>query len=262
MDALMLQRAKCRFSRATDTYDEAAQAQQQICLHAARLLSPHLVSYREKNRIFQSALEIGCGTGGFTKYLQRLLPDARWTINDLCEANARLAAQRYATHPVSIQAGDAENVDWQGRYQLIASASVVQWFREPRLWLERMASLQEPGDLLFFTSFLQGTLSEIYELTGKGLSFPPESDWLAWSASSYRPLHVSSETIYLYFNSPVDVLRHLKHTGVTATGGEFWTRNRLASFVEKYQEKFQRTDGKVVLTFIPVYFLLERTNRI
>ena len=125
-----------------------------------------------------------------------------------------------------------------------------------------LCRLQEPGDLLFFTSFLQGTLSEIYELTGKGLSFPPESDWLTWSASSYRPLHVSSETICLYFNSPVDVLRHLKHTGVTATGGEFWTRNRLASFVEKYQEKFQTTDGKVVLTFVPVYFLLERINRI
>lgn len=250
----MRQRTERRFTRAQQTYDREAYAQQEICLRMAEWLAPYV---RERDR-FTSALEIGCGTGGFTKYLLSLLPCTCWTLNDLCEVNAQETLRLYGGKECKLCVGDAEEIEWKGRYQLIASASTVQWFRRPWLWGKQMADLQDSGDLLCFTSFLPGTLTEIRTLTGKGLDYPTEEDWLGWLGNSYHPLFTRSEQICLYFESPLAVLRHLKETGVTATGGEFWTRSRLATFERMYRERYQTEDGKVSLTYLPVYFLLEK----
>lgn len=253
MDALTTKQIERRFTRALQSYDREALVQQAICRKAAAWLAPWL----EERERFVSALEIGCGTGGFTRYLQALLPDARWTLNDLSEPCACEAARRYAAPGTVVCAGDAEGIDWRGRFQLIASSSAVQWFTYPEQWIGKMARLQCEGDLLCFTTFLPGTFREIRMLTGRGLDYPEEAQWLTWLQPSYRPLLLRQGTVKLRFASPWDVLKHLKETGVTATGNEFWTRRRLAAFDAAYREAFSEPDGSVVLTYKPVYFILE-----
>ena len=62
------ERIRRKFDRACLTYDEAAVAQQQIARH----LSAIWEVYQQKHRFRPAtALEIGCGTGGFTRYLQQ-----------------------------------------------------------------------------------------------------------------------------------------------------------------------------------------------
>lgn len=243
-----------RFSRASGSYDQAAEAQQQVCRRAAELLATHTAGTR-----FPRILELGCGTGGFTRYLHRLYPEAAFCLNDLCESSLRQAASLLGGQ-ADVRVGDAESLMWAGHYPLVASTSAVQWFRSPERWVRAMASLQLPGDVLFFTTFLPGTFREIRSLTGKGLAYPAGSDWREWLAG-YRLEVFEAEEIVLSFDSPLEVLRHLKRTGVSATAGnEFWTRSRLADFSARYQSLFARSDGKVTLTYRPLYVLGRKRN--
>ena len=55
----------------------------------------------------------------------------------------------------------------------------------------------------------------------------------------------------LWFDSPKDVIKHLKFTGVNALKQEFWTKRKLKDFDAKYRKLFDKS-GKVSLTYKPV----------
>lgn len=110
--------------------------------------------------------------------------------------------------------------------------------------------------LLLFSTFVPGNLYEIKELTGKGLVYPTSDTLVGWlSTAGFNLLHYEEETIVLTFKTPLDVLRHLKATGVTATGNGRWTRGRQESFCRHYSEQFTTTTGQVTLTYRPLYIL-------
>lgn len=74
-----VERIITRFSRALDSYDLHADAQQQICRKLTGILS------RYTDIHFQRALEIGCGTGGFTRLLKESCVIDEWYLNDICD---------------------------------------------------------------------------------------------------------------------------------------------------------------------------------
>ncbi|MDE7375113.1 MAG: malonyl-[acyl-carrier protein] O-methyltransferase BioC, partial [Odoribacter sp.] len=62
----------------------------------------------------------------------------------------------------------------------------------------------------------------------------------------------------LEFEHPLDVLRHVKNTGVNAMNlRESWTPGRLEKFVREYKERFQ-TGGRCPLTYHPQYFVCRK----
>ena len=110
--------------------------------------------------------------------------------------------------------------------------------------------------LLLFSTFVPGNLYEIKELTGKGLVYPTSDTLVGWlSTADFNLLHQEEDPIVLTFKTPLDVLRHLKATGVTATGNGCWTKGRQESFCRQYAEQFATTDGQVTLTYRPLYIL-------
>ena len=74
-----MERIITRFTRALDSYDRQAVAQQQISRRLTGLLSRYTAMH------FQRVLEIGCGTGGFTRLLKESCIIDEWYLNDLCE---------------------------------------------------------------------------------------------------------------------------------------------------------------------------------
>lgn len=148
MEGIDLSHIARRFARACRTYDDEAVAQQKICRTAAGYLAEITESLS-----VNTALEIGCGTGGFTEHLQSMFSSAIWTLNDLCEESVAIAS-RFAKGNTIVISGDAEKISWTSHYDLIVSASAVQWFRRPDAWIAAMANIQEEGGILFFTTFL------------------------------------------------------------------------------------------------------------
>lgn len=247
-------RVRRKFNRACSTYDESAVAQQQIARH----LSAVWEMYQRKHG-FQptTALEIGCGTGGFSRYLQSSCASAVWTLNDLYPACAEKAL-RFCAANTHFVCADATAYPWIGPFELIASSSVFQWFPAPGPFVQRLASCQKSGHVLLFSTFLPGNLGEIRELTGQGLVYPSAWQWRDWLSSLYDMEHIEESEIRLLFSSPKAVLRHLKETGVTGNHAEFWTPGRLRAFSAAYQERFGTVNQQVTLTYRPLYVLAVR----
>lgn len=107
-----------RFTRALPVYEQHAAAQIRI----AEKLASDIQALR---RDYGCALEIGCGSGVYTRLLQTALNVAHWHINDLCpECAANIKADRFLP-------GDIEAIELPSSYDLITSASTFQWLAEP-----------------------------------------------------------------------------------------------------------------------------------
>ena len=61
-------------------------------------------------------------------------------------------------------------------------------------------------------------------------------------------------TEILEFETPKDVLKHIKNTGVNALSDTRWTKSDLINFEEKYPIN---ANGKYSLTYQPIYIKLE-----
>ena len=249
------ERIRNRFSKASSTYDESAIAQRTI----ARTLSEMLKDYLAHNasRFPRYGLEIGCGTGLLTRYLQALCPSAHWVLNDIQETGKERALS-YCADDTEFICQDAESLDVKGHFSLIASASTFQWFIRPDKMIERFARWQSAGDILLFSTFLPDNLREIRQLTGIGLSYPSSEDWRHWLERDYLIRYQKEEQLTLCFDTPMQVLLHMKQTGVTGTHAGVWSAGKLRAFCEAYTRHYRTSENQVTLTYRPLYVLAER----
>lgn len=240
-----------RFGASAASYDRSALAQQHIYAVLEGMLS------RLGRRHFDRVLEIGTGTGGFARYIDDRYEIAHWTLNDLSDAMMRQSgfAPR-SGRAASLIVGDAESVELGGGYDLILSTSALQWFDSPTDFVRGLRQRLDPGGVLLLSTFGCDNLREIRQLTGRGLCY---ADLAQWSeALACYPRHELSQELYpLSFASPREVLRHLKHTGVTAVGGSqgLWTVERLRLFEKSYEALYRECDGSVRLTYHPIYMM-------
>lgn len=238
-----------RFTAAAATYDRHAEAQQQICAHLLTLL-------REEGRMrFPHVLEIGCGSGGFTRLLQAAGEVGEWWLNDLCESWSPALSQVMEGACWHWLPGDAEKLAFPGSFDLIVSANALQWLRDLPAFLRRLSASLRPDGLLLFNLFAPDNLPEIRQLTGQGLTYPTQEALRAWLEPDYQLLRMEGERITLTFSEPLDVLRQLKYTGVTANATGVWTKGKQVRFCEDYRARFSTKDGKVTLTYLPIYII-------
>lgn len=240
-----------RFSQSLTTYDQQAVAQQQINHQLIQLL------LQQERRHFTQLLEIGCGTGQLTALLKQYFSVTQWHLNDLCAVQPRLQTLLVGEKFQFFQ-GDAESFCFPKGYDLIASASTVQWFSEPQAFVAQCAAKLRSHGLLLLSTFAPQNLQEIRHLTGIGLAYPDMDCWRGWLTSHFEILHLSQREIPLYFVSPMAVLQHLKATGVTAVSQSMWTKSKLQRFLQDYQQYYVAEEQKVRLTYQPIFILARK----
>jgi malonyl-CoA O-methyltransferase len=112
--------------------------------------------------------------------------------------------------------------------------------------------------VLAVSGFGPETLKEVMQLSGRGLDYLDFDAFTQCFTEWFTPLACDQRRCTLRFEDGWDVLRHLKETGVTATGAAeraLWTRQRLATFVTDYKRLFATPDGGVQLTYEPFWFV-------
>lgn len=238
-----------RFASAVTTYDRHAGAQHRICLHLLEMLRQACPMH------FHRVLELGCGSGGFTRLLLAEGQVLEWTLNDLCEEwlpdiRSLMSGQTWLWQP-----GDAEHLDFQGEYDLVVSANALQWMQDLPHFLSRIRKKMTPGGILLFNLFTPNNLPEVRLLTKQGLEYPSIDELRTMLLRDFSLLRLYTEDIVLTFPTPTDVLRHLKYTGVTATASVPWTKGRQLQFCKDYSALFSDEAGCVKLTYSPVYVL-------
>ena len=232
-----------------ETYDEHAYAQ--------KIIAGHLWELADKDRKYGNVLEIGCGSGNLTR-LAVSLDCCMYVANDICEGAERmLHGKIHDAGKIRFVCGDAEALpfdDLSRATDLILSASVIQWFKDIPAFFRKMASLLSPGGEILLSSFGKDNFRQIRSLTGKGLDYMSKEQLSGIARDcGLEVMDSFEEKIEMAFDSPYEVLRHIKLTGIGLGTSAGWTRSRMEGFSRAYAENFGTGGGGVSLTYAPVY---------
>ncbi|KUJ73422.1 biotin synthase [Ruegeria marisrubri] len=244
------------FRRGLGTYHQAARAQAQISRDLAGLLAECGAPEQ-----FGNVLEFGCGTGHLTEALLQRFSIGALTLNDLVAEAAELAgaAARKQGVPLRFVAGPVETLRLPQEYDLIASASTVQWLPDLPEVLERLCASLGPGGWLALSGFGTAQFRELAAL-GSAAAAPNYlnvGDWPGILPPGLELKAIRQQPIVLEFPTAVDVLRHLRATGVNGRARDRWSKQQLRSFESAYRERFER-NGMLSLTYDPVMLVARK----
>lgn len=173
---------------------------------AAETLSKMLSEDMEK---YENILEIGCGTGFFTRELIKKVRSSSLTVNDLFDTRNYLNDIQYK----EFLHGDMKKF-LNKKYDYIVSSSCFQW-SDNLDELLKLLSLCSKN--LVFSIYLKGNMKEIKSHFGVGLKYYNKDEITFMLKRYFKNVSCFEEEIVLSFDNPFEVLRHIKMTG-TALG--------------------------------------------
>lgn len=256
-----------RFANARNTYGSEARVQQQVAEKMLRLIREYACppaassGIRSNASPFRRIVEFGCGTGYYSRLLLHTLQPETLLLNDLCtemEECIKDICQPDNKGHVSFLPCDAETLDFPPGTDLITSCSTLQWFADTKHFFARCHRFLSDDGILAFSTFGKKNMQEIHALTGHGLEYLSLEQLKALLSPHFQLLYTAEETVSLPFSTPLEVLKHLKQTGVTGTEKRVWTRGRLQSFCNEYIRLCDNADHSVSLTYHPIYIITQK----
>jgi biotin biosynthesis protein BioC len=241
------------FSGCYDTYATEAVVQQAIAQRLAALLDAHT------DRIPNRAVEVGCGSGFLTQKVLERFPNAAWLLNDIAPSSKDYVAdvaQRCNAVDATFELGDAEALELPNGIDLFVSSSAVQWFADLEGFLKRLWESMNDGGTIAISTFGPQNLEEVRTLTGSGLSYLSLEEFRAAVGRYFDIEECLEDHTVIYFDEPVEVLRHIKQTGVNGAFRQCWTKGKLTRFTEGYK-MFHSIKG-YSLTYHPMYVVARK----
>jgi len=260
---------KRAFSSATASYDHHAVLQREI---GERLLA-HL-NFTKLNP--QRILDIGCGTGYFTRLLTDKYKKSHITGLDLSES---MVAHTRKHHRMRLPwhgkrqhcVGDGCALPFaDASFDLVTSNLAMQWVAKPGDMLSEMRRVLAPGGLILFATFGRRTLVELRQAlaelsshqqgkAGHVLPFPDVmslGDELNQLAID-MPV-IDSDLFTLTYPNVIDLVRELKGLGASSTAisgrsGGLYGRRLLKQLDVSYGNKHRMEDGQIRASFEALY---------
>lgn len=237
-----------RFRGSLTTYDHEAAVQQRIASHLWQLWQKHI----NRDAMPDSIIEIGSGTGSFTRlYTQRLHPSSLclWDLVHDTSDTSTPGQKICCDAEIAIMEQASASTD------AIVSASAIQWFNSIGNFFRQSLRVLKPGGLLVVSTFGSRTFNE---LARAGASSLPYTDILSirdMIPEGFEILELHDGLITKVFDSPIDVLRHIKATGVNAIHRQA-NASMTRSVIARYPTG---DDGRASLTYNPIYMILKKS---
>lgn len=228
-----------RFAKTLSSYDENAKIQ--------KIMAKKLLEFSEK-KSYPKILEIGCGTGFLTDILSNNTEWKSYTALDIVGECRDYISQ---INP-EIEFIEADIEDYlknsSEKFDLIISNAALQWVNDFETTVRTLKHMLNPDGHLLFSTFGKENFREIYSLLGTGLDYysPKEIEDL------FKDLDIKTEEeIHVMgFKTPMEILKHLKLTGVNAIENTRWTKSDLAKFEKGYSNL---CPVRPTLTYNPIY---------
>ena len=245
------------FSKAAASYDSVADLQRAV---GSELMSrlPDITPERW--------LDLGSGTGYFSRVLEKNFPDSDGIALDIAEGMLRHArslggAQHYV-------AGDAENLPLRdASVELMFSSLAVQWCSDFAAVLSEARRVLQPGGIFGFASLCVGTLYELRDSwqavdgmvhVNRFREFDDYQRLCAASGLQIRSLNVLPHV--LHYPDVRSLTHELKALGAhninPGRPGGLTGRARIQALIEAY-EGFRQEKG-LPATYQVVYAVLEK----
>jgi len=217
-------------------------------------------------------LDVGTGTGALLERLRTRYPDARMTGVDIA-LNMCLRASQKLGPACPIVNGTAEHLPFRsGTFDLVVSASVLQWVDDLSAALLEMRRVVRPGGEINLAFFCDGTLGELQRCfrdsvrwrsddSSQGVSrlhgFRSVDDVISIvNRMDFEKVVVTVETEVDWYDDLNSLLRSIKSIGAgTVSGGSgigLGWRGILQEASRLYRERYGR-DGKIPATYKVLY---------
>ncbi|MBL7073127.1 MAG: methyltransferase domain-containing protein [Candidatus Omnitrophica bacterium] len=141
------------FSKNAVSYDEHSKIQKKC--------AQILITSGEKKEKVRSILEIGCGTGAYTRLLRDEYKRARIKAVDISEKMIRRANEKIIDKKVQFEMSDGEKMFFKKKFDLITSNASFQWFSDIGGALGRFSEFITDDGSLNFSIYGPGTFREL-----------------------------------------------------------------------------------------------------
>ena len=248
------ERAAERFDAGRSTYDENSPVQYAI----VDALINDVYRLRLNRQIMTPGvvcLEIGCGTGALSRQLSQMTREGflyLWDTNST--APEGFGNSIFTSCDAEIQLCRTQS----GRFDVIASSSTIQWFNSPARFLNECYRVLRPGGLVLLTAFIRGNMNELAAAGGVSLALPDRNQWETMIPAGFEKLSVETQDYDMSFESPIEVLRHLKLTGVNGLDRGASKTNGF-SLINSYPRML---DGNCHLTYRTIRIILKKNENV
>ncbi|HEF4759719.1 TPA: malonyl-ACP O-methyltransferase BioC [Pseudomonas putida] len=246
------------FSRAAESYDSVAELQRDV--------GSQLLNRLPQGFVPQCWLDLGCGTGHFSRALGERFPAGHGLALDIAEGMLNHARPLGgATHFV---AGDAERLPLRdSTCDLIFSSLAVQWCADFASVLSEAYRVLKPGGVFAFASLCVGTLFELRDSwrqvdgmvhVNRFREFATYQQLCA--VSGLKAISLQTVPHVLFYPDVRSLTHELKALGAhnlnPGRPGGLTGRARILGLIEAY-EQFRQAQG-LPATYQVVYAVMEK----
>lgn len=234
---------KKQFEKSMQDYDKNATVQ---ILMASKMV----FELSKISKSFENILELGSGTGVLTKQISKEISFKNYTANDLVEKS-----KQYVQNFIPLATflcGNALKIKLQKKADLIVSNAMFQWFPSLDKAIQIIKTNLKKDRILAFSTFSPENFKEITSLTGLSLQYKTKAEIEEiLKKQGFEILY--SEQFYeeLKFKSPLELLAHMKKTGVNSLSEKTWTIAKVKEFCDKYSKKYPQNK----LTYAPIIII-------
>ncbi len=247
------------FDIASKTYDEAASIQQ--------IVAEYLSKKIDKRR-YANVLELGIGSGTFTRQIVNNIQYNSYTAIDISAKMIKTAKEKFLDNLLYIK-GDIDSLPFKDNmFDLIVSSSTLQWIQKPKESIRDIIRKLKVGGDFYFSIFVDGTFKEmksLYHLTGFGSTFPlkPADFYIDILEKSGAICQSELRTYVFKYPSVKDMLAYHKKTGARYTkNSKMVGKNQFIKFCKLYEKLYSTGDSMVKTTFSILYVWGKKRHQI
>jgi malonyl-CoA O-methyltransferase len=234
------------FSRSAERYEAYCQVQNYAAGNLIKLAEAGSAA---------NILDIGCGPGNYTRLLRERFAEASITGVDISKDMIRVAKSRGGDRKTRFIAGDAETMEFEGKFDLVTSNASLQWLGDFAGAVGKFKRMLSESGYMLFSSFGPGTFEELdwaLKEIGRDVSIMSQS-FIGREAiegilaKDFGHVHAAEELVKKEYESLWELLNAIKYTGTRGAGlmGKSLGKREISELEKIYKTKF----GGIIVTY-------------
>ncbi len=245
------------FKTVADTYDDHASIQNRV--------ARDLLDIMPDSEQFENLLEIGCGTGLYTRLLAERYEDVDLYAVDFSIQMVKQARQKLSSFRINWFIADARNFTLNTQFAGLTSSSSIHWAQPLNKLFENLSAHLRSDGQFVFSIMLRDTLRELQSLRRRVApnksprrSLPTASTvFKQLEASGFTPDQHYRQQYEQKYESARSFLRALNEQGVTgnqiAAPDRPLTPGELEQIISAYETEYSTDSEDVRATYDVLY---------
>ncbi len=223
---------KKNFQKSLNTYNENAFVQ--------KTMAQKLVSMLKK-KSYKKILEIGSYTGILTLEIVQNVKFEEYYAIDIVDSFNFI---KNLSNKISFKQANIEDFSTEEKFDLIVANASLQWTDDFYNTVLKLKSMLAVDGQILFSTFGKQNLIEIKEAFSVGLKYYSIEEL----KNMFPFFTFASKIEKVKFNSSIDILKHLKNTGVNSLQSSVLNFKTLKQGLKTLDEEFDST-----ITYNPIY---------